>query len=223
MIYVTGDVHGVIKRLRLPHLTEEDTLIICGDFGFLWDESNADLFALEILRKKKFKILFVDGNHENFDILESYPIENWGGGKIQKINENVYHLLRGEVYTIEGKKFFCFGGAMSTDKEHRIKGVSWWPQEIPNYIEFDNAYENLERNHWKVDYVITHTAPAEVVDMISRRYGLHFDRMADPTARMLTMINAYLEFEDWYFGHFHLEDDYGKFHCLYNTTKKLED
>ena len=42
---------------------------------------------------------------------------------------NVIHLMCGEIYNIEGKKFFTFGGAVSYDKEQRIPNVSWWKQE----------------------------------------------------------------------------------------------
>ena len=47
-------------------------------------------------------MLFIDGNHENFDKLNSYPVETWCGGKVHKIRNNVIHLMCGEVYCIEG-------------------------------------------------------------------------------------------------------------------------
>ena len=42
MIYVTGDTHGDASRFddpRLKNLKQGDTLIVCGDFGFLWNGS----------------------------------------------------------------------------------------------------------------------------------------------------------------------------------------
>ena len=42
MIYVTGDIHGDMSRFQVPavkKLKEKDVLIVCGDFGFVWDGS----------------------------------------------------------------------------------------------------------------------------------------------------------------------------------------
>ena len=40
MIYITGDTHGDIscfKNPKLNKLGEKDILIVCGDFGFIWN------------------------------------------------------------------------------------------------------------------------------------------------------------------------------------------
>lgn len=67
------------------------------------------------MEDKSFTTVFVDGNHENFDRLYSYPVKEWNGGKVHEIRPSVLHLMRGEVFTIEDKKFFAFGGASSHD------------------------------------------------------------------------------------------------------------
>lgn len=54
-------------------------------------------------------------NHENFDRLMAYPVEEWHGGKIQRIRPSVIHLMRGQVFELEEKKLFTFGGASSHD------------------------------------------------------------------------------------------------------------
>ena len=67
MIYVTGDTHGDIERFKsreMKKLGSGDTLIICGDFGFLWDDSRAERNALKKLASKDYTIAFVDGCHE---------------------------------------------------------------------------------------------------------------------------------------------------------------
>lgn len=86
MIYITGDIHGTIsvaKRLNTKNfpkqreLTKKDYVIITGDFGLIWKLDAEDQFWLKWLNKQKsFTTLFIDGNHENFDLLESYPIED---------------------------------------------------------------------------------------------------------------------------------------------------
>ncbi|MBQ8572088.1 MAG: metallophosphoesterase, partial [Ruminococcus sp.] len=101
MIYITGDTHGDIKRLKTraaKKLSKDDTLIICGDFGFLWDESDDENKKLEFLNSQKYQILFVDGTHENFKRIESHPVVDLYSGKAHKISRNIYHLMRGEIY-----------------------------------------------------------------------------------------------------------------------------
>lgn len=136
MIYVTGDTHGEIGRFineKEPiyrTLTEKDTLIICGDFGFVWYEADKkDRWQeayLETLSKLPFQTLFVDGNHENFNALNDYPVEMWNGGKVHIIKKNAFgepkviHLMRGQIFLIDGKKIFTFGGGNSIDKDSRV-------------------------------------------------------------------------------------------------------
>ena len=149
-IYVTGDVHGypirlVDENLNLSGyiLTEKDKLIICEDFGLPWYGDEEEAKCIAWLGQKPFEILFVDGNHENHYLLSQLPEVELFGGTVGKVCDSVYHLKRGEIYTIDGKKFFCFGGAKSTDKEWRVEGLSWWPEEMPSKAEMDFGLENL--------------------------------------------------------------------------------
>ena len=103
MIYVTGDTHGILSRFddpRLKKLRAGDTLIICGDFGFIWDGGKEEMNALKKLSKKKYNICFVDGTHENFDMLSKLKIKKWNGGKVHHIASNIFHLMRGQIFTI---------------------------------------------------------------------------------------------------------------------------
>ena len=123
MIYITGDCHGDYKRFtkdqraKLPfELTEKDYIVVCGDMGVLWNESKEFRYKLEWLSQLPFTILWVQGNHENYNMIEEYPIAEWHGGKVRHIVEDKIILLeRGQVFTIEDKTFFTFGGASSHD------------------------------------------------------------------------------------------------------------
>ena len=124
-----------------------------------------------IADKLLFTICFCDGNHENFDLLNSYEVSVWNGGKVHIIKQNkagepkVIHLMRGQVYEIEGKRIFSFGGAYSIDKAFRTPGKSWWPQEMPTEEDMNEAIKNLEAVNWEVDYIITHAAPEETMSI----------------------------------------------------------
>ena len=189
MIYITGDCHGNFERFNpniFPEqneMTKEDYVIICGDFGGVWHreaESKEETMVLDWLDSRPFTTLFVCGNHENFDRLYQYPIENWHGGKVHKIRESVIHLMRGQVFDIDGKKIFSFGGASSHDIQggilepddpefeksyallsrgclpFRINHWSWWKQELPSDEEMEEGRQNLEKHNYEIDFIVTH-------------------------------------------------------------------
>lgn len=210
MIYVTGDTHGNIDFLKLhifaennPELTRDDYVIIAGDFGGIWSEFTMDR-TLTPYEKLPFTVLFVDGNHENFDIINSFPIEKWMGGKIHRIRPNIIHLMRGQVFTLEGKTIFTFGGATSIDKFMRRENISWWAAELPTGKEVEEGISNLEKYNNQVDYIITHSCDER---------ALYYPPLKDPYQsmkifpenRILSIFTDTVKFKHWYFGHFHMD------------------
>lgn len=216
MIYITGDVHGAIsigKRLNTKNfpqqktLTKDDYVIISGDFGLVWANDKEDLYWLKWLHKKKsFTTLFIDGNHENHDLLDAYPVEMWNGGKVHRINDSVIHLMRGQVFEIEGKKLFAFGGADSHDKIHRKEGISWWKREMPSHAEFEEGMRSLDSHNWVVDYVITHTCSSSTMEWIGERLGFKYE--LDAMHSYFNTLEQRLEYRQWYFGHFHKDIEF---------------
>lgn len=204
MIYVTGDTHGEQTRLLHAEMTDKDTLIVCGDFGFLFYGSQEEQAFLDRCeRSLPYAICFVDGNHENFDLIAKYPVEEWSGGHIHRIRKNVIHLMRGQVYEIEGKTFFSFGGGYSIDRAIRQDGISWWPQELPTDAEYKLGVNTLKEHDMRVDYILTHTAPREMV--------MRLGHVPDPHENELEGYLEYLmyetKFKHWYCGHWHVDKD----------------
>ncbi len=179
MIYITGDIHGEVDIHRLNNrlfpeqrnMDKSDCLIICGDFGCVWAGDQTDAYWLDWLEEKPFTTLFVDGNHENFPLLETYPRRIWQGGSVHVIRPSVLHLMRGQIFTLQGRRFFTMGGASSHDRAFRVAGKSWWPEELPNDSEMALALKNLEDAGWQVDYVITHCAPDIVQHAINATFA----------------------------------------------------
>ena len=227
MIYVTGDTHGTIdweklNTTRFPEqkdLTKDDYLIILGDFGGVWDGGDQDRYVLKTYDKRNFTTLFIDGNHENHDLLDNYPVEEWNGGKIQRISDSVIHLMRGQVFTIEGIKFFTMGGAESTDKQYRKEGESWWAREMPSIEEYEEAVVNLEKHSGKVDCILTHCAPEATLCALNMP-NIYFRSSNELTEFFDTLAHTIL-FKDWYFGHYHFDSDLGKFHLLYSRIVEV--
>ena len=227
MVFATGDTHGNFLRFRpenfpeQKNMTKSDYVIICGDFGGVWDGSRKERQTLVWLESLPFTVLFVSGNHENFDFLKKLPVEEWHRGKVQFIQPHVIHLLRGHVFEIEGYTFFTMGGASSHDIEDgilnpyaddfeeqywfmrrmrcrfRVNHHSWWKEELPSDEEYAEALKTMERIGWAADYIITHCAPSSIVKKLNPDYDL------DRLTAFLEEVRQNVNFHYWLFGHYH--------------------
>lgn len=233
MIYLTGDTHGMLDMSKLlpsrwpegQTLSRGDYLVILGDFGAIWGDGNAshpqfsttDHLLLSWYNGQPWTTLFVDGNHENHDLLDSFEVSERFGGKVHVIPgyPNVIHLMRGEVYDIpaggsDTLRFAVMGGADSMDKAWRTPGVSWWAREMPSQAEYESCVANLERVGFSVDYVLTHDLPydalVEVVTWINSGGGNEPRR--NELCAFLQWMEAHLDkarLKGWYAGHHHVD------------------
>ena len=228
MIYLTGDVHGQLDidkltRKQFPQqdvLTRGDYLIQLGDLGLLWQHDKTYKYLMDFWTTRKYTLLWIDGNHESFSWLNTFPKEEWNGGMVHRIAPNILHLMRGQIFEIDGQTFLTIGGAASVDKEQRQAYISWWPEEEPNGSEQAETFHNLERHGWTVDYVLSHAAPAKVLPQIfsdAPRYPI------TGTEQFLEAVRSMLvDYRRWYFGHYHRDTCWYKFYCLYNKVTTLE-
>ncbi len=231
MIYITGDCHQDFRRFNTrifpeqKEMTKEDYVIICGDFGGVWNqggESKEEKHLLDWLEDKTFTTLFVDGNHENFDRLLSYPEEEWHEGRVHRIRPSVIHLMRGQVFEIDGKSIFAFGGAGSHDIDggilepedpdfkrkkrrldqgwlpYRINHVSWWRQELPAREEMEEGRRNLAAHGYRVDFIVTHCCASSTQVLLG---GSMYQ--PDIATDYLEEIRQKTQFKKWFFGHYH--------------------
>ena len=212
MIFITGDTHGThdFDKLKIfaeehPELTRNDYMIIAGDFGGVWS-SHTIRDDLKPYKELPFTVLFVDGNHENHTLLDAYPVEIWNGGKVHIIAENIIHLMRGQIFIIDGKTFFTFGGATSIDKAWRTEGISWWSQEVPTDDDIVEANRNLEKVGFKVDYIITHSCDERALYYPPLSTSL-FQKGVFPENKILSYFEDTVKYKHWYFGHYHLDGD----------------
>ena len=246
-VYVTGDCHGDFRRLNttcFPEqktMTKNDVVIICGDFGGVWAHDplakgsggwKEEQHNLDWLESCRMTTVFCDGNHENFDRLEQFPVEEWHGGLVHVIRPHVLHLMRGQVYTLEGEKIFVFGGAGSHDIGHgiidpdqdpdwkqtagrmqkqgiwdfRIKGWSWWPQESFRYMDPDQIRRQKEeaiRNLDRCGWQVRYVISHELPES-----ALHIlkkgEYAADEHSQFLEEIRQRLQYFRWFAGHYHM-------------------
>ena len=223
-VFITGDIHGQrrVQRLGLhdfpvgAQLDKDDYLIICGDFGLVWADNSEHRYWLRWLEKRPFTTLFVDGNHENFDILNAMPAEEWNGGLVHRIGPSVLHLMRGQVYGIAGATYFTMGGATSVDIPVRKPGITWWPGEMPSQQEYATALESLDTCGWQVDYVLTHCCSSAT----QKRVNATFQN--DDLTHFLTDVEKRLAFKHWFFGHYHFDRNItDKHHCVFESIYEI--
>ena len=242
-IFVTGDIHqedlyrfSLLKR-DYPELTKDDVVIVCGDFGIPWNYPDTkgyktDLYNLEKINGFPWTTVFVDGNHENFDVLETLPETEIFGNTAHKLADSVFHLKRGLLYNIGGKSFLALGGASSIDKQMRLqrfhqgKGKIWWEQELWTARDETTAWQTLELCDYVVDYVISHTCPSKIqevlMDRISGGRGFNVKPIHDPVGDCLDAIHDELRmYSKWFFGHYHVDEDLDDFVCLYQEIRRI--
>lgn len=203
MIYITGDIHGDFTRFKSPmlrKLRKNDALIVCGDFGFIWDGTTKEKKLLKKIGKLRYNVLFVEGSHDNYDLLEDYPVEEWCGGKTRPISGRLRQLMRGQVFEIAEKTVFAFGGGQSDDTTvELVEGENWWRREIPSEYELEEGLRNLEKAGNKVDIVVTYEPPSKLHDFLDHNSG---DRNHINT--YLNDVYERLDFGRWFFGKLHL-------------------
>lgn len=239
-IYVTGDIHGGIDMHKLSNrelkkngisIAENDFLVILGDFGLPFFDSDLDphskthgeyRYWIKWLSEKPYTILWIDGNHDNFNFWERQEVIERYGGKVQIHPDapNVIHLMRGDIYEIDGKSCLAFGGAASADKAYRKANINWWEQENASEADKANVRENLRQCGGRVDYVFTHTPPTYIRRLIPKMYEL-----TDLTADFLDQLSLEMTYRAWFSGHLHIELllKSTRFAAFYNTVLNAEE
>jgi hypothetical protein len=149
-----GDLHCDYEYTRkaIVRAKKEGAQVIVqlGDFGYQFPDTYLDMIQ-GWMHSYGMLFTFIDGNHENFDILYSYPVSEDG---VRRLRERLWHLPRGFRWNWSGVNFLALGGAHSVDKSGRTPGASWWPQEHINYAEFATTIEG-----GPTDVMVTHDCP----------------------------------------------------------------
>lgn len=249
-IFVTGDIHGnPYNRFDFAlelnsNLTKDDYVIILGDFGIVWkdgEEDSGSAKKLDYLEQCPWTTLFVDGNHENHIKLNEYPTKEWKGGQVHELRPSVLHLKRGEVFNIDGKKFFAMGGAASHDIQHGIID----PADYATREEMYQACRDLEAKHggwrftmyriknetWWEEEVPSATERANALKNLAKNdftvdYVLSHEMPASVVVMLMrgytpdeysvwleTEVRQKINYTKWFGGHYHINRD-----ITYNET-----
>lgn len=231
MFYITGDIHGDITRIedfcnRLDGmLSSNDVMIILGDCGFNYYLNKRDSKLKEKANNLGIIIFCVKGNHElHPDMIPSYKTKEWNGGTVyfEEKYPNLLFAKDGEIYDFDEKKVFVMGGAYSVDKFYRImRGWHWFDSEQPSEETKVYGMKRLESVDWKVDIVLTHTAPLSAEPRHLFLSMIDQSTVDKTTEIYLQEISEKLDFQKWYFGHFHGDWTYENYKMLFESIGVL--
>lgn len=201
---ILGDTHADWRQstLTVRHAIKEDgpfdQVIQVGDMGFGWPGKKPWIEEFDIPVKK-----WIDGNHENFAMLNSRDEPNFG--------YDPYHVLwpRGwESFldewrymprgTIEDGVLYI-GGAKTPPWASRNRGIDWWPEESISYEDEERTLDSIETYEGDIHTVISHDCPtAFVMESVIRG-----EEYQDGNRKFLEHLRQLIEPERWFFGHYH--------------------
>ena len=182
LIAFVGDLHG--KLTAFEHTAAQalnrgcTTIIQVGDF-WIYDGPKELPKLQRTLRRicpdgiklSDIDYRFIDGNHENFDVLDPDAV-----GPVQ-MSDNVTYMPRGSRAHLAGADILFFGGASSTDREHRTEGKDWWPAEN---ITTAQAERITDAPVEPVDVLVTHETTNPAFDTLCAHGGHARDKLNDP-------------------------------------------
>ena len=230
-VYVTGDCHRDFSKIEFfcrhnrSSLSKEDIMIVLGDAGINYALDGLDIKLKRNLAKLPITLLCVHGNHEERPYLMGTYVEvEWHGGSVymENVYPNILFAKDGEIYDFDGKKAMAIGGAYSVDKEFRLMaGRPWFESEQPSNEIKAYVEERLAMNNWKVDYVLSHTCPSkwEPIDLFLE--GLDQSKVDKSTEEWLTQLEKKMNYERWYFGHYHDNRTYHSAQMLFEEIREL--
>lgn len=234
MIYITGDTHGgfthIARFAAKMQTTIDDVMIILGDTGLNYFIHNGH----NDKRAKKLKqevatipltFFCIHGNHEERPYnVEGYITEEHFGAScyVDPNYPNQIFAKDGEVYDFNGRKTIVIGGAYSVDKFYRLsRGIAWFESEQPNDEIKTYVETQLDNADWKVDTVLSHTCPISTEPQHLFLPFIDQSTVDTSTEEWLQTIADKLDFDKWYFGHFHDDWINNKYEMLYNSIKEF--
>ena len=212
-VIVAGDWHdhpswgSTVVKFAAEH--DIRLILQVGDFGFgasfdsqkRLERLNADCEDFDV------NIAVVDGNHEDFDWLERYPITRFG---LRAVRPRIWHIPRGHRWTWDNTVWVGVGGAVSVDRAMLTEGKNWWPQEA---LTEQQAAQVIQAG--PADIMLTHDRPSSVAVAFGETPGSWHDRVRlngwakkdliasdEHSARLQTVVDA-VQPKRLFHGHMH--------------------
>lgn len=231
MIAITGDKHGqyddFLYMCEQLGLTIDDVFVILGDAGINYYGGKRDEVLKNYLVQLPVTIFAIHGNHERRpSTIDTYKEKEWRGGIVyyEEAYPNLLFAKDGEIYDFDGKKTIVIGGAYSVDKYYRLAmGYHWFEDEQPSQEIKDYVEQQLEKVNWKVDIVLSHTAPLKYEPTEVFLKGIDQSEVDKSTEIWLDKIEDKLDYKKWYCGHYHTEKLIDKLEFMFYNFHEFND
>lgn len=152
MIVVLGDLHNPppswASELVYNAAGEPDAVIQVGDLG--WAPGRMKGWG-----HVPWKYHFIDGNHDHLPSLLKHE-------EPAEVAPGLIYCPRGSTLTLDGRRVGFLGGAKSIDREWRVEGKEWWPEEELTPEDADPLRDQA------IDLLITHCPPRSVMTAMLR-------------------------------------------------------
>lgn len=229
MFYITGDTHGQFEHIKefcdVNKTTTEDVMIILGDAGINYYLDASDDRLKGKLSQLPITLFCIHGNHEERpDNISTYEEKQWREGLVFYEEEypNLLFANDGEIYDFDGKKTIVIGGAYSVDKYYRLRnGLPWFESEQPDQWTKSMVEAKLRKEDWKVDVVLTHTGPLKYLPTDVFLSSIDQDAVDQSTEIWLDELEEKIDYQQWFFGHFHTDRIDGDVIILFNEIIEL--
>lgn len=201
-IAIAGDWHADADYgvSAIEHAAKRDAtaLIHLGDFGYNFTDDYLNSLD-DTLRRQGVVLGFVDGNHENFNRLLSWPVAADG---LRHLRDRIVHLPRGFRWRWGQTRCLAVGGAYSIDRFLRSPGKSWWPEETITPLQ---ARDIIDAG--PADVMFCHDCPVgiDVPGAAVDRFGFpeeELRRSDEHQARLRSIVDVVRPARLWH-GHFH--------------------
>lgn len=175
-LLVCGDWHGNLKHAKaaiaLAARLEVDAIVHVGDLAWGWVGEHPRTFSQpleEELTKRGLHMVWVDGNHENHQLLRQLQREQSPTDGFVTTGETGRLLWAPRAHRWEwsGVRFAAMGGAYSIDRSHRREGMSVFAD-----LECVADSDVVALGSDPVDVLLAHEVPAGV--WVKKQFQLPF-------------------------------------------------
>jgi hypothetical protein len=188
------------KVIEFAAKNQIDTILHVGDFGYKYGSTDAYYFEKPLhqaLLEHNVKLVWVDGNHENHEMLRTLP--RLPNGFVQTGKRgNIFYAPRGHRWTWSGRTFGALGGAWSPNGARLKEGVTVFKElEQPTWDDL------AKLGNEPLDYLISHDAPERVA--LKSLFGIV---EKTPTRKILQKAVDLTKPSRVFSGHWHRRLDY---------------
>lgn len=235
MLYLTGDTHGdnlgrfsFRRHLGMKNWTKDDVAVVLGDTALMWPGCERETaYVLGQLASKPFAIIFILGNHDNYDWAETLPQVDVFGGTMRQIvidgvtYENRFVVDSWTVADLSGYHCLLCAHAKSHDIDRlyqpddkegiaaakrrgewfRVAHETWWPQEELDIDAIEPFIQEHENERF--DAVLTHDCPGMFCAFVGHGGGVRMK--ATEQEEYFDGLRRRLDYGIWAHGHMHHE------------------